>query len=181
MADRKYNIGDRVVVIAPPGSGKSALCKKYPDIFTELQSEYYEFEANRPFDEVPGFYDPWWPANYINAIELMLETGKMFNATQKILFVSSHVEVAKYLSDRGIKFCFMCPIKETVIDNCKKANYNSWFIKYIEENWNGIKDRISNMSSCKSVLMYSCSLEDAFFHNDFNSTYHDIIKNFMGE
>lgn len=178
--DKKYKMGDKIVVIAPPGSGKTELCRKYPDIFTELHSEYYEFEHDKSFEEVKGFYDPWWPLNYANAIELMMDMDGMFGSTSKILFVSSHLEVAKCLSDRGIKFCFLCPIDSTVIDNCKKSKYNSWFIEYMKDNWSENKNKIINLPQCKSVLMYSCSLEDLFFYNN-NDTYADIMKNFIME
>ena len=166
---RKYTMGDKVIVMSFPGTGKTKAAKNHPDIFTEVDaSDYYWGGLSLPEDMGE------FPKNYVDKIEEVLEDSTI---KSNIVLICNHVEVAQELRDRGIRFCTVLSTYTQTIEGIKNTkSYKSWLIKYFSDIY---KDLVGTLyRQCDgSVLSTGCGNIETLFlgHTDPSVTYRHII------
>jgi len=124
---KNYVLGDKVVVMSFPGTGKTEAANKYPDIFVEVDASDYYWAGLPLLDDMGEF-----PKNYVDKIEEVLADSTI---KASIVLVCNHLEVAQELRDRKIKFCVMFSTHGACIDGLKRARYCNHIIDYFRDNY----------------------------------------------
>ena len=164
--NRKYVMGDKIIVMTFPGAGKTEAVKNHPDIFTEVDaSDYYWGGLPIPPCENIGVF----PKNYVDKIEEVLEDTII---KANIVLVCNHVEVAQELRDRGIKFCMVISNHNMAMQALKEAKYEPWLIEYYSDTYHGFVKNLYEL--CNGSVLSSGFLG----HRDPTVTYRHIIYNF---
>lgn len=171
--DRKYVMGDKIIVMSFPGTGKTEAVKNYPSIFTEVDaSDYYWGGLPIPPCEDIGEF----PKNYVDKIEEVLEDSSI---KASIVLVCNHVEVAQELRDRKIKFCVVTSNRRVTMNGLKRAGYCNHIIEYFEDVYSDYVTTLHRQCD-GSILSTGCMDVSELFlgHRDPLATYRHIIHYF---
>ena len=169
--NRKYAIGDKILVMSFPGSGKTEAVKNHPDIFTEVDASDYYLGGLTICKDIGEF-----PGNYVDKIEEVLEDSSI---KANIVFISNHVEVAQELRNRNIKFCVAISGKGTTINSIKKARYCRHLVEYFRDTYDDHVNDLKHICT-GSILGYGCKKIECLFldNRDKSVTYRHIIHHF---
>lgn len=118
-----------MVISAFPGTGKSYLYNKYPEVFGDSDSSQFSWLS-------PGVRNPNFVKDYVDHIE---EARK----TKMCLFVSSHEEVRTEMDRREIPFLLVYPdrsLKEEYIERFKQRGSPEQFITLLTNKWDEMID-----------------------------------------
>lgn len=167
--NRKYAIGDKIIVMSFPGMGKTEAVKKHPDIFIEVDGSDYCWDNN------PNSID--FPKNYVDKIEEILEDDSI---KAKIILICNHAEVMRVLRNRNIKFCSIIINQPMLMISLRRAKYKPHLVEYFSDIY---KDLISlTYELCNgSILFTGCDKIETLFlghHWDLETTYKHIIYTF---
>ena len=172
--DRKYyTMGDKIVVMSFPGTGKTEAVKNHPDIFIEVDASDY-YLGGLPV--APCMNMGKFPSNYVDKIEEILED---YSIKASIILISNHTEVAQELHNRHIKFCMITSNRSITMEGIKNAGYCRHLVEYFDDTYD---DHIHTLKTlCTgSILGSGCKkIENVFLGNrDPSVTYRHIIHNF---
>lgn len=169
--NRKYVMGDKILVMSFPGTGKTEAVKNHPDIFTEVDASDYCLGGLTICRDIGEF-----PSNYVDRIEEVLEDSRV---KANIVLISNHIEVAQELRDRNIKFCVVLSGKGTTINGIKNARYCKHLVEYFSDTYDDHTNALKNICT-GSILGYGCKKIECLFlgNRDRSVTYRHIIYNF---
>ena len=169
--NRKYTMGDKILVMSFPGTGKTEAVEKYPDIFYEVDASDYYLGGLTICKDIGEF-----PSNYVDKIEEVLEDTSI---KANIVLISNHIEVAQELSNRGIKFCVVLSGKGTTINGIKRARYCKHLVEYFEDTYDDHVNDLKHICT-GSILGYGCKKIECLFlgNRDPSVTYRHIIYHF---
>lgn len=169
--NRKYTMGDKILVMSFPGTGKTKAVENYPDIFYEVDASDYYIGGLTICKDMGEF-----PANYVDKIEKVLEDSSI---KANIILISNHVEVAQELYNRNIKFCMVFSNRNITIDGIKSAGYCKHLVEYFDDTYNDHVHFLKHLCT-GSILGSGCkNIESVFLGNrDPSVTYRHIINYF---
>ena len=169
--NRKYTIGDKILVMSFPGTGKTEAVEKYPDIFYEVDASDYYLGGLTICKDMGEF-----PSNYVDKIEEVLEDTSI---KASIILISNHVEVAQELHDRHIMCCMIISNRDITIEGIKRVGYCKHLIEYFNDTYDDHVHTIKHLCT-GSILGSGCKkIESVFLGNtDPSVTYRHIIHHF---
>lgn len=107
------NISNIKIIAASPGTGKSTLAKKHPNVFYDLESIPFRHIIPSELkhlteEELKGLKrdkNPNWPNNYVTEIENKL-------IENKVILITQHRDMLDLLRQKNIPFLFIVPKKQ---------------------------------------------------------------------
>lgn len=171
--NRKYTIGDKIVVMSFPGTGKTEAASKYPDIFIDVSASDY-YLGGLPIPEYTDIGE--FPSNYVNKIEEILEDSSI---KASIVLISNHIEVAQELKNRNIKFCTISSTHSITMQGIMRARYCKHLVEYFSDTYNDHVHALEQLCD-GSILGSGCKKIESVFlgHRDPSVTYRHIINQF---
>ena len=169
--DRKYTMGDKILVMSFPGTGKTEAAKRHPDIFYEIDASDY-YLGDLPICRDMGEF----PSNYVDKIEEVLED---ISIKASIILICNHAEVAQELHDRNIKFCMILSNRSITMEGIKSAGYCKHLVEYFDDTYDDHVYALNNLCT-GSILGSGCKkIERVFLGNtDISVAYRHIIYHF---
>ena len=137
---RKKNKIHTIIYSAFCGTGKSYLCKKYPDRYKELECWNYEYKKDGKF-----------PANYIDDIKKQI-------GNVQYLFISTNPVVLKQLHKEGIEIVLVYPdksLKEEYMKRYCTRNDAYDFIGVMYKHWDDWLTELKEQNCCKRIILKS--------------------------
>lgn len=171
--NRKYIMGDKILVMSFPGTGKTEAAERHPDIFYEVDASDY-YLGGLP---IPPCIDMGeFPSNYVDRIEEVLEDTTI---KANIILICNHAEVAQELHDRHIKCCMILSNRDITIEGIKSAGYCKHLVEYFDDTYADHVHALKHLCT-GSILGSGCkNIESVFLGNiDPSVTYRHIIHHF---
>lgn len=169
--NRKYTMGDKILVMSFPGSGKTEAVEKHPDIFYEVDASDYYLGNLTICKDIGEF-----PSNYVDKIEEVLEDSSI---KANIILICNHAQVAQELHDRRIKFCMILSNRAITMEGIKSVGYCKHLVEYFDDTYEDHVYTLKHLCT-GSILGSGCKkIEKVFLGNtDPSITYRHIIYHF---
>ena len=158
----EYNGVKFDAIVSTPGSGKSYMCDKYPNIFVDIDEERLRCKYVVPdnitraeLEKTKGSRDFQRRAKREEYIQMLYEKLDKYRAEGKVMIAAPHPEAIDYLISRNIPYCFVYPnkyMKEELNQRFLSRNNPADFVK---EN-NDMFDEwlVSNRQDTRPVVHY---------------------------